>query len=79
MTADEIKRVSLMRQLAATGEAKRIRERSRIGLRELASWINVQPKALHRWESGNVRPTGESALRWAEAIEKLSELAEAAP
>lgn len=68
MTPDQLKRVSDVRRLAASGRAREIREEMRVSLRELASVLQKAPSTLSRWESGKQSPPAEDALRWAETL-----------
>jgi transcriptional regulator with XRE-family HTH domain len=70
ITAD-LPRVARVRDLARSGGARRIREDSRIGLREMAEVIGVSATTLLRWEAGLVMPRAEHALLWADALAEL--------
>lgn len=64
MTPQQIRTVSAMRRMAANGEARQRREDLRLSLREMASLLDVPPSTLSRWETGQVWPRAERALRW---------------
>lgn len=57
-----------VRRLARSGEARKLRQRSRVSLREMASEIGVDPSSLSRWETGETAPRAEAAFRWATAL-----------
>lgn len=73
-TAVQLQRV---RQLAATGEARRIRQAARLSLRDISPEVGADPSTILRWEKGETRPTGTAALRWLELLEHLSQAAAA--
>lgn len=56
------------RELARTGEGRRIRIAGDLSLREVASEIGVHLTTLARWETGEMRPHGEAATRWAQLM-----------
>jgi transcriptional regulator with XRE-family HTH domain len=57
--------------MAATGEARSIRESARVSRQTLADAIDVEAGTLARWERGERTPRPDSALRWAEVLEAL--------
>jgi DNA-binding transcriptional regulator YiaG len=63
--------ISRVRKLAASGEARQIRQRARLSQSELAADIGTSQSALSLWEAGARRPTGETAIRWLEALDQL--------
>ncbi|MFD9905892.1 helix-turn-helix domain-containing protein [Streptomyces sp. NPDC059063] len=69
MTPDELRRVSSVRHLAACGDARTIRKKRRVSLRELAEAIDTSPSSLSRWENGRTAPRSAVALRWAAALD----------
>jgi transcriptional regulator with XRE-family HTH domain len=60
--------VQKIRHLARSGEARRLRERSGLSLREVASEIGVDASSLSRWETGATAPRAKAALRWAAVL-----------
>lgn len=72
MKTKELQRVSRVRRLAP-GEARAIRERSRLSLRDLAAVIGVNASSLYRWELGQSAPRPNVALKWAHVLETLDE------
>jgi DNA-binding transcriptional regulator YiaG len=60
-----------VRALAASGEAKAIREAANIRLAEIARAIGVSFQAVASWESGNRCPTGEHAVRYLDVLWQL--------
>jgi DNA-binding transcriptional regulator YiaG len=71
MTIDEALRLIEIRRLAAEGEAREIRERARLSLRECAELIDVDVSQLSRWETGKSAPKRAAALRWLTLLEML--------
>jgi DNA-binding transcriptional regulator YiaG len=61
-----------LRQLAASGEAKAIREQAGLSIREQAAAIDASPSALFRWENGERIPRGDAAVRYAKFLEQLT-------
>lgn len=71
MTARQVLELAEARSLLRSGEARRIREAREISLSEIARGIGVTPGAVSRWETGERRPVGESALAYAELLTSL--------
>lgn len=69
MTPEQLRIVGELRNLAATGEARAMRQARRIGLRELALALDASPSTLSRWETGRTTPRAEIALRWADFLD----------
>lgn len=67
--ADRLMRV---REQAASGEARRLRERARFSLKEMGSMIGTSSQNLSRWELGVTTPRYEQGLRWARILERLA-------
>jgi transcriptional regulator with XRE-family HTH domain len=59
------------RRLAASGEAKTIREQAGLSIREVAGAIDVSPSGLFLWENGERTPRGDAAVRYAKFLEQL--------
>jgi DNA-binding transcriptional regulator YiaG len=60
------------RRLLQTGEARRIREAAGLSLQEVGEVVGTSSAALSRWETGQRRPTGRAALRYARLLARLS-------
>jgi len=52
------------RRAAETGEGRQLRRAARVGLREGAGTIGVDPATFSRWERGLTVPTGDRAVRY---------------
>ncbi|MGC2997406.1 helix-turn-helix domain-containing protein [Streptomyces sp. G35A] len=65
MTPAELKAVSLMRSMAAQGEAKTARISRHLTLKEVAAVIGADPSTVYRWENGETVPRTAHALAWA--------------
>jgi DNA-binding transcriptional regulator YiaG len=75
MTPHEWRSLVWLREMTASGEARRIRERAHLTGSEGAAIVRVPAPTFQSWESGRRRPTGEAALRYAEFLTELTELA----
>lgn len=66
MTAiEELDAISGVRLMFASGMARELRVRARLGIRELAERAGVDPTALWRWEHGKRVPRSAAAMRLA--------------
>jgi transcriptional regulator with XRE-family HTH domain len=72
MNAEQTIRLAEIRRLAASGEAKAIREHADLSLREVANAVRMSPSGLYRWENGERTPHGHAAVRYAEFLEQLT-------
>jgi DNA-binding transcriptional regulator YiaG len=64
--------VSRVRGLAASGQAKEIREHARITVTELASRLGVATSSVSRWERGIGHPRTEVAEAWYRVLTDLT-------
>ncbi|WP_083442309.1 helix-turn-helix domain-containing protein [Nitriliruptor alkaliphilus] len=64
------------RRLATSGDGARIRQAARLSVAEVAAAVGVDRVTVARWETGERRPTGEPALRYAALIGALARQAE---
>jgi DNA-binding transcriptional regulator YiaG len=71
MECDELLDLSRIRGLAASGEARAIRERAQLSQAEVADTIGTTRPRLSRWESGTRRPYGREALAWVRLLDEL--------
>jgi transcriptional regulator with XRE-family HTH domain len=71
MSTAEVILLSKARELAASGEAARIRKRSRLHQTDVARAAGVLPSTVSRWEAGERVPHGKAAVRWARVLERL--------
>jgi DNA-binding transcriptional regulator YiaG len=63
-----------VRRLAASGQARRIRERANVSLTQAAAEIRVAKSTLCRWELGERLPRGgDAAERWLALLVLLAE------
>jgi DNA-binding transcriptional regulator YiaG len=65
-------RLSHLRALTQSGEARAIREQARLALIDIAQSINADPSSVGRWERGERLPRGEVALKYARLLERLA-------
>ncbi len=74
-TPAQLKRVAIVRALAAGGSARAIREAAQVSLREASRALKISPATLSRWETGAVSPrAGRQALRWAKFLDDLKRI-----
>jgi DNA-binding transcriptional regulator YiaG len=72
-TVEQVVDLAATRALARSGEARAIRERAGLSLREMAAALGVTRSALQRWEVGLRTPRGESAVRYGALLAALRE------
>lgn len=60
------------RRASKSGVAAMIRHRARLSQAELGSVIGVTAPAVSRWETGERRPVGAAALRYARLLDTLA-------
>lgn len=63
--------LALLRQGVNHQEARRLRLKANILVREMAKEVGVDPATMSRYEAGSQRPQGETLDRWAAAIADL--------
>lgn len=68
MDIEALQRVSEVRRMLATGQARERRKSLHMSLREVATAIQTAPGSLSRWEAGKVQPRAQAALRLAEIL-----------
>jgi transcriptional regulator with XRE-family HTH domain len=68
MDIEALQRVSEVRRMLATGQARERRKSLHMSLREVATAIQTAPGSLSRWETGTVQPRAQAALRLAEIL-----------
>lgn len=66
--------ISLARKLAATGEARRLRQAAGLSLYDLARDLGVTAGTVSRWETGNRVPRGDAAARYAGLLGELMDV-----
>lgn len=71
-TTTVAERLSRLRALTQSGEARVIREHARLALSDIAQSINADPSSVGRWERGERLPRGEVALKYARLLERLA-------
>ncbi len=69
--ASEPERLSRVRELAISGEARMIRENARLSTTDLARAIGVDKSTVSRWERGQRAPRGRAALRYEALLARL--------
>jgi DNA-binding transcriptional regulator YiaG len=69
VTLEQLAALSRVRSLAASGDARAVRERAGLSLSEMAGTIGVGISTLSRWERAERAPRGEAALAYARVLE----------
>jgi transcriptional regulator with XRE-family HTH domain len=67
-----LEQLSRVRELAASGEARRLRLGARLSQGEVAAACGTSPSAVSRWESGERVPRGRAAEKYAAIIVGLA-------
>lgn len=70
-SARAIERLAEARALAASGEARRIRQTANLSLLEIGAGVGADPSTIGRWERGERVPRGRAALRYAQLLDRL--------
>jgi transcriptional regulator with XRE-family HTH domain len=73
MTVSPLVKLVTVRAAAQSGRTRQIRLAAGLSLRELADAVGVGASTLYRWETGDRRPRGDAALRYAELLNELAE------
>lgn len=70
MSPEDLRRISEVRALVASGKAREQRESRRLTRQEIADAVGVSPLTLSRWEKGTATPRNSAVLlRLAEVLE----------
>lgn len=72
MNARQLERLTRVRALLASGEAKRRRVDAGLSLRELADACGVDATTVWRWEEGRRIPRGHHAQDYARVLDLLA-------
>ncbi|HEX2575708.1 MAG TPA: helix-turn-helix transcriptional regulator [Aquihabitans sp.] len=65
--------------MAASGEGQAIRQAAGLSLGEFGRGAGLSHVTVLRYERGERRPTGDSALRYAELLDRLAAVSRAEP
>ncbi|MGW3024520.1 helix-turn-helix domain-containing protein [Streptomyces sp. NPDC001221] len=68
MDIEALQRVSEVRRMLASGQARERRLNLRMSLREVATALDLTPAAVSRWESGRTQPRAGAALKLADIL-----------
>ena len=74
MAGATFERLTQVRRLASSGEARRLRETADLSLSEIASEVGVDTSTIHRWEKGIRRPNGDAAIKYLKVLDRLATL-----
>jgi DNA-binding transcriptional regulator YiaG len=72
--AADLQLLAIVRQVAADGTARSIRENARLGLGETARAVGVAKGTLSKWERGLQRPRGAAAARYVALLAELAQI-----
>ncbi|MFJ4623075.1 helix-turn-helix domain-containing protein [Streptomyces sp. NPDC088812] len=68
MDIEALRRVSEVRRMLASGQARERRKSLHMSLREVAAAMGKAPGTLSRWETGDVQPRAQAALKLADIL-----------
>src|SRR5713101_5658494 len=71
---DELVRLAVIRALARSGEARRIRERAGLSRQDISPEVGADQSSIGRWEAGLTTPRRDAALRWERVLRRLQSL-----
>lgn len=75
MNTRELASVAIVRRANREGKGRQLREEVGVTLREAAGVLLVSPASLSHWERNLATPKGQRAVRYAEWISTLLEIA----
>lgn len=73
-TARNLRRLAEAYDLAQSGQARTIRQRTGLSARAVGQFCGVRGPTITRWETGRCRPTGQAAVRWLRLMRDLDGL-----
>ncbi|MEU3546273.1 helix-turn-helix domain-containing protein [Streptomyces longwoodensis] len=68
MDIETLRRVSEVRRMLATGQARERRKSLHLSLREVAAALQMAPGSLSGWETGKYAPRAQAALKLADVL-----------
>ncbi|MEU6703884.1 helix-turn-helix domain-containing protein [Streptomyces wuyuanensis] len=68
MDIEALHRVSEVRRMLASGQARQRRKSLNMSLREVAAAVPADPGTVSRWENGRVTPRAAAALKLADIL-----------
>lgn len=71
MTGKQLVLLGVAARRAKDGSGRRIREQAEVAMKYVAQNIGVSEATICRWETGQRRPRGEPAVKWAALLEEL--------
>ena len=60
-----------VRRMAASGEARQLREAADLSRADVGGTVGVDQSTIWKWETGERRPRGPAALRYARVLQML--------
>lgn len=79
MAATNLDKKLQLRNLIASGEAKRIRENAGITLEDVAGEVGVHYMTVWRWENRHRSPRGEDVTRYLSTLNRIAAAMEREP
>lgn len=71
MATTSAERLSRLRGITSSGEARQIRERARLSQADVARSVGADQSTVARWERGERAPRGAAALKYALLLDRL--------
>lgn len=65
--------IAAARQLIGDGTARQVRASAGLSRRDIAEEVGVSANTVRRWEAGEVRPSGVTAVRYLQLLRALAE------
>lgn len=72
MSNSDALRLSALRHLTESGQARELRHLAQLSLPEVAAACGVSHVCISRWERGERRPRGPGALRYSALLDALA-------
>jgi transcriptional regulator with XRE-family HTH domain len=73
MNANEVVDLAQAVRMARSGEGRRVRTRAGVDAARLGEACGVAGSTITRWENGQRRPSGPTAVAWVRLLQRLIE------
>jgi DNA-binding transcriptional regulator YiaG len=70
--AARVLQIATARTLARNGKGRQIRIEANVSQADVGRAVGRSAVTVHRWETGANLPSGDSAVRWVELLERLA-------
>jgi DNA-binding transcriptional regulator YiaG len=74
MKPTEAVKLAKARQIARSGQGRRIRLAARLSCAQVGGVVGVADVTVLRWEAGTRKPSGRAALKYADLMDDLEEV-----